>query len=285
MIERKFLEDAIKNLEIEDFLKKNLDKADYSHTDIKITPMSTRLVVYVGRPGIAIGKAGKNIEVLTDGLRTKFDIKNPQLDIKLVDEPDLDAKLVAKRIAGALERGMKSKRVAGLQLKNIMRAGAVGAEIRMSGKMAGERSKSEKIGFGFLKKCGAMVDIYVDRGYAVAKLKPGTMGIKVRIMPKMPPAAVLEEKSKQAATAELKKTEKEELENEELEAPETEKKAEPVKEEEAKAEKGVKAEKVHKEHPKAHAEEKHAKPEEAEKKAEPEDKEEKTGAEAKKEQE
>jgi len=191
MIERKFVEDAIKNLTIDEYLEKSLEKADYSHSDMKVTPMSTRLIIHVGRPGVAIGKAGKNIQMLTDTLKSRFRIKNPQLDIKNIPQPDLDAAVVAKGIASAIERGMKHRRIVNIYLRNIMRAGALGAEITVSGKM-GARSRTDKIGVGYIKKCGEMAQEYVKEGKAVAVLKAGTLGIKVKILPELPKSVMLE---------------------------------------------------------------------------------------------
>ncbi|MCK5235263.1 MAG: 30S ribosomal protein S3, partial [Candidatus Aenigmarchaeota archaeon] len=166
MIERKFIEDQIKSLEIEEYLAKNLEKADYSHTDIQITPLSTRLIVYVGRPGIAIGRAGKNIEMITNALSNKFGVKNPQLDIQSISNPDLDATYVAHQISSALERYVKANRIVNIYLSNIMRAGAYGAEIRVSGKISGGRGRTDKTQIGYIKKSGDFAIDNVDVGFS-----------------------------------------------------------------------------------------------------------------------
>jgi len=162
MIERKFIEDQIKSLEIGEYLAKNLEKADYSHIDIQITPLSTRLVVYVGRPGIAIGRAGKNIEMITNVLSEKFGVKNPQLDIQSISNPDLDATYVAHQISSALERYVKANKIVNIYLSNIMKAGAYGAEIRVSGKISGGRGRTDKKQIGYIKKSGDFAIDNVD---------------------------------------------------------------------------------------------------------------------------
>ena len=201
MIERKFIEDHIKSLEIEEYLAKVLEKADYSHTDIQITPLSTRLVVHVGRPGIAIGRAGKNIEMITNILSEKFGVKNPQLDIQSIENPDLDATYVAHQISSAIERYVKPNRITNIYLRNIMRAGAYGAEIQISGKISGGRGRTDKKQVGYIKKSGEFVIDNVDRGFSVARMKPGVLGIKVMIMKNLPESMLIEKRIKDAAIA------------------------------------------------------------------------------------
>ncbi len=99
MIERNFVKEGIRNADIEAFLQKELDHAEYSHSEIKRTPLNTRIVIYAGRPGMVIGRMGSNIQKLTEDLATKFKIEKPQLEIKEIERPDLDARVIAKRIA------------------------------------------------------------------------------------------------------------------------------------------------------------------------------------------
>ena len=205
MIERKFIEDQIKSLEIEEYLAKNLEKADYSHTDIQITPLSTRLIVYVGRPGIAIGRAGKNIEMITNALSNKFGVKNPQLDIQSISNPDLDATYVAHQISSALERYVKANRIVNIYLSNIMRAGAYGAEIRVSGKISGGRGRTDKTQIGYIKKSGDFAIDNVDVGFSQARMKPGVLGIKVMIMKNLPESMLIEKRIKDFAEDAKKK--------------------------------------------------------------------------------
>lgn len=205
MIERKFIEDQIKSLEIEEYLAKNLEKADYSHTDIQITPLSTRLIVYVGRPGIAIGRAGKNIEMITNALSDKFGVKNPQLDIQSISNPDLDATYVAHQISSALERYVKANRIVNIYLSNIMKAGAYGAEIRVSGKISGGRGRTDKTQIGYIKKSGDFAIDNVDVGFSQARMKPGVLGIKVMIMKNLPESMLIEKRIKDFAEDAKKK--------------------------------------------------------------------------------
>ena len=196
MIEKKFIQQNVKSLELERYFRKTLEKADYSHTDIKITPLSTKITIVVGKPGIAIGKGGKTIKELTNTLTNKYKIKNPQLDIQTAENPDLDSFIIAKNIAGSLERGLKPGRLINIYLRKITFAGAVGAEITISGKISGSRGRTEKVLIGYIKKCGDMAEEYVKEGLATATLKQGVVGVKVKILPFLPKSLQIEKEIK-----------------------------------------------------------------------------------------
>ena len=227
MIERKFIEDNIKSLELEQYFKNMLIKADYSHTTIKITPLSTKITIHVGKPGMAIGKGGSTIKKLTQTVTDKYKIENPQLDIQGLEKPDLDAYVIANGIADGLERRMKPGRLINIYLRKIMGAGAVGAEITISGKISGSRGRTEKVLRGYIKKCGDMAEENVDKGEARAVLKQGAIGIKVKILPYLPKSLQIEKEIKKLFSAKKKK------EDEDIKKKEEDKKIKKKKEKEA----------------------------------------------------
>ena len=186
MIERKFVEKGIKKSEMETYLNHALDRADYSHADIKRTPMNTRIVIHAGRPGVVIGHSGSKINEITETLRTQFKVDNPQIEVKAIPKPDLDPVVVAKQIASSLERGMKHRQIVNVMLKKIMQSGAIGVEIMISGKISGARSRSEKFMQGYLKKCGNTADVYTLKGHGMAILKAGMIGVTVKLMTTKP---------------------------------------------------------------------------------------------------
>ncbi len=194
MIERKFVQEGIANMKIAEFLDKELDRAEYSGCEIRRTPLATRIVIRAGRPAIIIGRGGERIARLQKTLKERFGLENPQIEVKGVDNPYLDAKIVAKRIKFALERGLNYRRVVNMFLSRVMEAGAVGVEIDVSGKLTGERHRTEKYFAGYVMKCGFPAQTYVDVVQEQAVLKPGVIGIKVHIMPFMPPEMEMEKK-------------------------------------------------------------------------------------------
>ncbi|MDI6798614.1 MAG: 30S ribosomal protein S3 [Candidatus Aenigmarchaeota archaeon] len=198
-IERIFVKEGIKKADVEEFLAKRFEKAGYSHTEIQRTPLGTRIIVYAHKPGLVIGRSGKKIKDITEEIKEKFGFENPLLDVREVEQPFLDANIVAKRVARALEKGINFKKVANYYLDRVMEAGAIGVQIRIAGKLAGsERSRFQKFRKGFVAFSGEYADALVEKGYAQAMIKPGIIGIKTYIMKKMPKELVIEKEQEKS---------------------------------------------------------------------------------------
>lgn len=186
-IEKVFVGEGIKESEVEDFLAKKFEKAGYSHTEIQRTPLGTRLIIYAHKPGLVIGRSGRKVDEITEEIKKKFGFENPLVDVREVENPFLDAHIVARRIANALEKGINYKKVANYYLDKVMEAGATGIQIKTGGKLAGkERSRFQKFKRGFVAFSGDYAETLVETGYAQANIKPGIIGIQVRIMKELP---------------------------------------------------------------------------------------------------
>jgi small subunit ribosomal protein S3 len=151
--------------------------------DVAHTPMGTQIVLKAEKPGMVIGKGGKNIRKITRQLQERFDLDDPQIDVQEVEEPDLNARIVADRLANALERGWYFRKAGHTTIDRIMDAGALGAEIVLSGKVTGARSRVEKFSRGYIKHNGEPAETIVDEGQGVAVMKLGTIGVTVKIIP------------------------------------------------------------------------------------------------------
>lgn len=191
MIEKDFVTEGLKRTKIDEYLEKELERAGYGGMEVQVTPLGTMVVVYAERPGMVIGRGGKTVRAITQNLKNNFDLDNPQVEVKEVDVPELNPKIMAAKIANMLQRGMHFRRVAYSTIRRIMGAGAQGVEITISGKIRGSRSAVAKFVEGYIKKCGEPSDRFVKTGFATAPLKPGVLGIVVRIMP---PEAILPDK-------------------------------------------------------------------------------------------
>lgn len=186
MIERKFISQQIKHFEIQDYIESKLGKSGYSHIDIKRTPLGEKVIVYTLKPGMVVGKKGENIKELTQTLKDKFGMENPQIEVAEVDQPFFDADLIARRIVDSLERfGPERFKSLGYKvLEEVMSAGALGAELVMSGSgIPSSRAKSWRFYAGYLKKSGDVSESQVKRSIAVAHLKKAAIGVKVSILP------------------------------------------------------------------------------------------------------
>jgi len=181
--ERKFVRENAKRSLIKKFLLKEIEGAGFGGMSIQRTPIGTRVNILVERPGMVIGKSGAKIKELTDSIRTKFDVENPQIEIQESGSgSSLNAQIMAEKLAEALERGWHFRRAGHSTVRRIMQAGAKGCQVIISGKLTGERHRTEKFTEGHVKYCGETAKQVMDLGFAVAKLKPGVLGVKVRIM-------------------------------------------------------------------------------------------------------
>jgi small subunit ribosomal protein S3 len=181
--EHQFIEDGLQRSQIDEFFADELGRAGYGGMDVAKTPMGTQIVLKAEKPGMVIGKGGKNIRKVTRELEERFNLDDPQIDVQEVDEPDLNAQIVADRLANALERGWYFRKAGHTTIDRIMESGALGAEIVLSGKVTGARSRVEKFNRGYIKHNGEPAQEIVDEGQGVAVMKLGTIGVTVKIIP------------------------------------------------------------------------------------------------------
>lgn len=231
MIERQFVSQRLKEFRVQEFVEKNLKRVGHSHTKVQRTPLGEKIIIFASRPGLVVGRKGQNIKKLTQSLKKNFDLENPQIEINEVENINLDPKIVAERIADSLER-FGTKRFKGIghkMLGEVMKAGALGVEILISGKIPSSRSKRWRFYNGYLKKCGNLSVDGVLKAYTHAQLKTGIVGIQVRIMP---PGIVLPDDIKLVEEVVEEVTEEDSGEEElveEIEEPETKEEKKPKK--------------------------------------------------------
>ncbi len=183
MIEKEFVKEGLRRTRIDEYLEKKLERAGYGGMDIQVTPIGTMVVVYAEKPGMVIGRGGKTVRNITKNLKDNFDLENPQVEVKEVEVPELNPRIMAHKVVSMLQRGMQFRRVAYSIIRRIMSSGAQGVEITVSGKIRGSRSACAKFNDGYIKKCGQPSIENVKEGFATVQLKPGVLGIYVRIMP------------------------------------------------------------------------------------------------------
>ena len=182
-IERKFVQEGEKRMLIKDFLKTETERAGFGGLEIQRTPMGTLISLVVERPGIVIGRGGKNIKDLTSNLAERFDLENPQVEIEEIgNKAPLNGQIMAHKVATALERGWHFRRVGHSTVRRIIESGARGCQVIISGKITGARHRTEKFTKGYVKYCGEVAKEVLVTGMTLAKKKPGVLGVKVRIM-------------------------------------------------------------------------------------------------------
>ena len=188
-IAREVVEERVRRMLVHDFVRKEVDRAGFGGLSIQRTPLGTHIRIQAERPGIVIGRKGVDINRLTEELERTFGYENLQVEAAEVENWALNPDVMASKVANTLERGWNYRRAGNSMLQRIMGAGARGCQITIAGKLTGLRHRTEKFIEGHIKHCGEPALVLMKVGYAQAKLKPGTIGVKVVIMPpdaKMP---------------------------------------------------------------------------------------------------
>jgi small subunit ribosomal protein S3 len=184
MIERKVLSDRVMQYKVTDFIRRELKDVPIKSITLEKNPLGERITIHTSTPGLVIGREGVNIKKLTKTLKAEFNFENPQVKIGEVNEIFLSASIVAKMIANDLANfGSQKFKLSGFKsLTGVMNSGAMGCEIKISGKLPSSRSKSWRFHKGYLKKTGYVSDFLVDHAQESVTLKTGVVGIKVAIM-------------------------------------------------------------------------------------------------------
>ena len=167
------------DLEIRDWLKKQLKQAAVAKVVIERPHKKCRVTIHSARPGIVIGKKGADIEKLRRrlGEMTKSEV---HLNIVEVRKPELDATLVAESIAQQLERRVSFRRAMKRAVQSAIRLGAEGIRINCGGRLGGaEIARTEWYREGRVPLHTLRADI--DYGTATAHTAYGTNGVKVWI--------------------------------------------------------------------------------------------------------
>ncbi len=183
MKERIFITKNKHKMELEDYLASKLERAGFCGLDIIKTPLVTRIVLHVAKPGLAIGKSGATIKELTEKIATEHKIDNPQIEIQEIKAPNLNATILSKKMASMIEGGFSWRSISYRMIKDIMSAGAQGVELVIKGKLSGKggRKRKQRIAIGYLKKRGYQ-SRYVDKAKAAAYPKAGAIGITLSII-------------------------------------------------------------------------------------------------------
>ena len=245
---KEMIKERVRRAQVHDYVQKKTTRAGFGGLSIQRTPLGTHVRIAAERPGLVIGRKGSDIQKLTEELERKFGYENLQVEAGEVNNFALNPLIMAAKVANALERGWNYRRAGNSMLQRIMDSGARGCQITIAGKLTGLRHRTEKFLSGHIKFCGETALELMDVGIAQAKLKPGTIGVKVAIMrpdAKLPdeievtpiPEPVVEVKDEES-TDEAEEETTEEVKEEKTEDTKVEKKAKTDKKEKESKKKG-----------------------------------------------
>lgn len=182
--QEKLIEEPFGRYKVMKYLEEKLDRAGLASVDIQRTPLVTRITLEVANPARIIGKKGRLINELTNDIKTVFHIENPQISVIEVRDQFLEPRMVGKRASKYIEMGKKVRAVLHYLLREVIRAGALGAEIVASGKIGakGARAKSLRVQAGYIPKAGEPVR-QIKVAHINANTRSGVIGVLVRIVP------------------------------------------------------------------------------------------------------
>ena len=164
---------------IRNYVRNRLKKAGVSRIQIERTPKNARITIHTSRPGIVIGKSGKEISQLEEELK-KITSKDVKILIMEIKRPELDAQLVAENIASQLEGRVSFRRAMKQGITAAMRMGAEGVRVMCSGRLGGaEMARREQYKEGRIPLHTLRADI--DYAIATAQTIYGLIGVKVWI--------------------------------------------------------------------------------------------------------
>lgn len=176
---KEFSDTLLADLKVRDFLRKKLAQAGISRIQIDRPARNARVTVHTARPGVIIGKSGKEVESLRDEV-SKI-VKVPvHISIEEVRKPELDARLVAESVAQQLERRIMFRRAMKRAVTTALRSGALGIKISVSGRLGGsEIARTEWYREGRVPLQTFRADIDYALGEAFTTY--GVIGVKVWI--------------------------------------------------------------------------------------------------------
>ncbi len=167
------------DLKVRTYIQNRLKKAGISKILIDRTPKRAVITIHTSRPGIVIGRSGKEISQLEEELR-QITNKEVKILIHEIKRPELDSYLLAENIAGQLEGRMSFRRAMKMAITSAMRMGAEGVRVMCGGRLGGaEIARSEQYKEGRIPLHTLRADI--DYAQATANTIYGTIGVKVWI--------------------------------------------------------------------------------------------------------
>lgn len=178
---KKYAKNLIDDIRISKFIEKNYSHCYIDRNRILIERTSDKLtlIINTSRPGVIIGKKGSDIEKISKEVKR---IANMDVDVKIieVDNPDINASLVAQNIAKQIENRANFKKVIKRSIQSAMKHSVSGIKVQCSGRLSGAeiaRSESYKEGSIPLHTLRSNID------YAIANAHTtyGIIGIKVWI--------------------------------------------------------------------------------------------------------
>jgi small subunit ribosomal protein S3 len=167
------------DLKVRQLIRDEVGHAGVSRIEIERSPNQISTTIWTARPGIVIGRKGSSVKALRDELKAMTS-KSVSVDVQEVEQPDLDAKLVAENVASQLERRISHNRAMKRAVQAAMQAGAHGIKVMCKGRLFGaEMARAQSVHEGRVPRQTLRADI--DYAQEEAHTTYGRIGVKVWI--------------------------------------------------------------------------------------------------------
>jgi len=185
---QQYQKNLLEDVHLRKFLLGKLKMAGISQVQIERSINKMKIILFVSRPGVVIGRGGSGLELLKKDVCKMVAMAQPEKNLEIeaveVKNPDLSAYLVAQKVAEQLEKRMPYRRVISKAIENTMNSGAKGVKIILSGRVNGaEISRREK--FGDKGKTGNIpsqtLRADIDFASVPSLTRSGFIGVKVWI--------------------------------------------------------------------------------------------------------
>jgi len=183
---QQYQKNLLEDVHLRKFLLGKLKMAGISQVQIERSINKMKIILFVSRPGVVIGRGGSGLELLKKDVCKMVAMAQPEKNLEIeaveVKNPDLSAYLVAQKVAEQLEKRMPYRRVISKAIENTMNSGAKGVKIILSGRVNGaEISRREK--FGDKGKTGNIpsqtLRADIDFASVPSLTRSGFIGVKV----------------------------------------------------------------------------------------------------------
>ena len=203
--EKQFSEFVLEDMKLRQAIQNKYPEAGISQVEISRQANEVSITINTSRPGVVIGRGGQRVDEMRLQLEQLID-KKVRLNIMEVQQPELDAYLVARVVAEQLERRIAYRRAVKQAISRTIQAGAKGVRIRVAGRLGGaEIARSQTLHDGQVPLHTLRADI--DYGFTEARTTFGRIGVKVwiyrgEILPEREEPVIEEEMAPEALGAE-----------------------------------------------------------------------------------
>lgn len=185
---KKFVADGVFQAELNEFLMRCLGMEGYAGIEVRSTSMSTEIRVKATKTKEILEKSAKKVRELKSLIEKRYNFNDDDNKVELSIKPyphdrNLCAAAQAENLKFKLLNGTPVRLAANNIIGLVMRRGqAKGCEVIISGKIRGQRAKSQKYKQGYLISTGQPKIEFIDEAVRHVELRQGILGIKVKIM-------------------------------------------------------------------------------------------------------